>query len=205
MRSKLMFLVLFSFAIVSCENIIDDDNNNGNNKDNRLLKTLQDMSKNIDKVETTNDPDEDFALKMKVHHRGAIDLANHELLRGDDEDVLEWADTIKQLHTMEIAKLDSFINAHAEVEDSVNGMDFLDEADLAMEKMDSLIKVRNLSGDTDHDFLVLMIEHHKSGVELTDAVLEFGKEEEFKAWVTKMKEDAEEEIAALQALLEEKY
>ncbi|HET6558466.1 MAG TPA: DUF305 domain-containing protein [Prolixibacteraceae bacterium] len=163
------------------------------------------MSKNIDNVDVTHDPDEDFALKMKVHHRGAIDLANHELLRGDDEEVKEWADTIKRLHTMEIAKLDSFITSHAAVEDSVNGMEFLDEAEMAMEKMDSLIMVRTLSGDTDHDFLVLMIEHHKSGVELADAELEFGKEEDFKAMVTEMKEGAEEEIVALEALLEKNY
>ena len=196
-----MFLVLFSFAIVACENIFEDDDKD-NGQDSRLFQTLQRMSSAIDNVDTTNDPDQDFALKMKVHHRGAIDLANIEILRGDDEEVLEIADSIIEAHTLEITKLDSFLNAHTVVVDNVNGEAFNDAADEAIEKMDSLIKVRTLNDETDHDFLVLMIEHHKSGVEMADAQLEFGKEEGLKALVTKMREGALEEIELLEDLLE---
>lgn len=201
MRSKLMFLVLFSFAIVACENIFEDDDKD-NGQDSRLFQTLQRMSSAIDNVDTTNDPDQDFALKMKVHHRGAIDLANIEILRGDDEEVLQIADSIIEAHTLEITKLDSFLNAHTVVVDNVNGEAFNDAADEAIEKMDSLIKVRTLNDETDHDFLVLMIEHHKSGVEMADAQLEFGKEEGLKALVTKMREGALEEIELLEDLFE---
>lgn len=201
MRSKLMFLVLFSFAIVACENIFEDDDKD-NGQDSRLFQTLQRMSSAIDNVDTTNDPDQDFALKMKVHHRGAIDLANIEILRGDDEEVLQIADSIIEAHTLEITKLDSFLNAHTVVVDNVNGEAFNDAAEEAIEKMDSLIKVRTLNDETDHDFLVLMIEHHKSGVEMADAQLEFGKEEGLKALVTKMREGALEEIELLEDLFE---
>lgn len=197
-----MFLVLFSFAIVACENIFDDDDDKDNGQDSRLFQTLQRMSSAIDNVDTTNDPDQDFALKMKVHHRGAIDLANIEILRGDDEKVLEIADSILEAHTLEITKLDSFLNAHSVVVDNVNGKAFNDAAEEAIEKMDSLIKVKTLNDETDHDFLVLMIEHHKSGVEMADAELEFGKEEDLKALVTKMREGALEEIELLEDLLE---
>lgn len=197
-----MFLVLFSFAIVACENIFDDDDDIGNGQDSRLFQTLQRMSTAIDNVDETNDPDQDFALKMKVHHRGAIDLANIEILRGDEEAVLEIADSIIEAHTQEITKLDSFLNAHSVVVDNVNGEAFNDAAEEAIEKMDSLIKVKTLNDETDHDFLVLMIEHHKSGVEMADAELEFGKEEGLKALVTKMREGALEEIELLEDLLE---
>lgn len=201
-----MFLVLFSFAIVACENLIDDDNDNGNvNNDSRLVHSLQRMSDGIDDVRTTNDPDQDFALKMKVHHRGAINMADYEILRGDDSEVLEMADSIIDGHTMEIAKLDSFLNAHSVVVDSVNGKQFNDAAEEAMEKLDSLVKVIPLNKETDHDFLVLMIEHHKNGVEIADAELEFGKEVELKAMVTEMRAGAMREIALLEALLEKNY
>lgn len=201
-----MFLVLFSFAIVACENLIDDDNDNGNgNDDSRLVHTLQRMSDAIDDVDNTNDPDQDFALKMKVHHRGAINMANFEILRGDDEEVLAMADTLIEAHSLEIARLDSFLHSHSVVVDSVNGKQFNDASDEAMAKLDSLVKVIPLNNETDHDFLVLMIEHHKNGVEMADALLEFGKEEELKAMVTKMREGAEREIALLEALLEKNY
>lgn len=205
MRNKLMFIVLFSLAIVACENIVDDDNGNHNGKDTRLLQTVQTMSKDIGNIKGTNDPDQDFAQMMKIHHKGAIDMANYELLRGDDSEVKQFADTIVRLHTQEIAKLDSFINNHTVKMDSVNGKDFLDDSNQAMDKLDSLIKVRTLSGDVDHDFLVLMIEHHKSGVEIADAELEYGQDDSLKTLVTKLREGAEEEIDRMEALLDENY
>lgn len=206
MRNKLMLVVLFSFAIVACENIVDDDNDNNNGKDTRLLQTMQTMSKDIDNVNSTNDPDQDFAVKMRIHHKGAINMANYELSKGNDNEVKQMADTIVRLHTLEIAQLDSFLNEHTVKVDSINGKEFVDESEQAMEKLDSLIKVKTLSGDVDHDFLVLMIEHHKSGVEIADAELEFGQDDSLKTLViTKMREGAEEEIDRLEALLEKNY
>lgn len=205
MRNKLMFLVLFSFAVAACENIVDDGNGNGTGTDNHLKLTMQDMSKSIANVKATNDPDQDFAVKMKIHHKGAIDMANYELLRGNDQEVKDFADTIVKAHTLEIAKLDSFINSHTVKADSVNGKEFLDDSKQAMAKMDSLIKVRTLSGDVDRDFLVLVIEHHKSGVELADAEISSGQDEGLKALVTKLRQGAVEEIAKLQALLTKNY
>ena len=76
---------------------------------------------------------------------------------------------------------------------------------MAMEKLDSLVKVRILKGDSDYDFLVLMIEHHKSWVEIADAELEFVKDDELKAIVSEMKAGAVKQIAELEALLEKNY
>lgn len=206
MRSKIMLLVLFSFALVACENLLDNDDDNGNvNSESRLVHTLQRMSDAIDDVKTTNDPDQDFALKMKVHHRGAINMADYEILRGDVNEVLEIADSIIEAHTLEIVRLDSFLNSHTVVVDNVNGKQFNDASDEAMAKLDSLVKVIYLHKETDHDFLVLIIEHHKNGVEIADALLEFGKNEELKAMVTQMRMGAMREIALLEALLEKNY
>lgn len=200
-----MYMVLFSFAVAACENIVNDGNGNGTGTDNHLMLTMQDMSKNIVNVKTTNDPDQDFALKMKIHHKGAIDMANYELLRGKNQEVKNFADTIVKTHTLEIAKLDSFINSHTVKVDSVNGKEFLTKSKQAMAKMDSLIKVRSLSGDVDHDFLVLVIEHHKSGVEIADTELSSGQDTTLKALVTKLRQGAVEEIAKLQALLNKNF
>jgi uncharacterized protein (DUF305 family) len=205
MRNKLMFMVLFSFAVAACENIVDDGNGNGTGKDNHLMLTMQDMSKSIANVKATNDPDQDFAVKMRIHHKGAIDMANYELLRGDDKEVKDFADSIVKAHTLEIAQLDSFLNSHTVKVDSVNGKEFLNESKQAIAKMDSLIKVRSLNGDVDHNFLVLVIEHHRSGVELADAEISSGQDAGLKALVTKLRQGAVGEIGQLQALLNKNY
>ena len=205
MRNKLMLIVLFSFAIVACENVVNDDNGNTNGKDTRLIQTMQTMSKDINKVSSTGDPDKDFVLIMKIHHKGAIDMANYELLRGKNDTVKQFADTIVRLHTLEVAKLDSFAKGHTVVKDSVNGKAFWKDADEAMAKMDSLIKVRTLSGNVDHDFLVLMIEHHRSGVELADAEIQNGQSDTLKSMVTQIREGAVEELSKMEAMLDENY
>ena len=41
-----------------------------------------------------NDPDNDFAMMMRVHHQGAINTANRELQNGDDAAMKELAQMI---------------------------------------------------------------------------------------------------------------
>ena len=87
----------------------------------------------------------------------------------------------------------------------MNGMAFMEVSGMAMDKMDSLVKVQYLNKNTDHDFAVLMIHHHQSAVEMAEAEIEYGKVEEMKEMATKMKEDQLKEIEELKAWVAEHY
>ena len=202
MKNKFMLLVLFSFAIIACENIIDPHENG---KGNPLKQKMEKMSDEMDKLMMTKDPDHDFAMMMKSHHKGAIDMANYELIHGDDDKLIGMAQMMKDMQQMEIAKLDSFMKAHTVMPDSMNGMAFMEASKMAMHKMDSLVKVQYLNKNTDHEFAVLMILHHKSAIEMAEAEIEYGKVEEMKKMATKMKEDQLEEIEKLEAWVENNY
>ena len=203
MKNKFMLLVLFSFALVACENIVEP-NNNG--KDNPLKQKMEKMSDEMDKLIMTHDPDYDFAMMMKTHHQGAIDMANYELIHGDDDELIGMAQMMKDMQQMEIAELDSFMKAHTMMPDSMmNGMAFMEASKMAMHKMDSLVKVQYLNKNTDHEFAVLMILHHKSAIEMAEAEIEYGKVDEMKEMATKMKEDQLEEIEKLEAWVESNY
>lgn len=84
MKNKFVFLVLFSFALVACENMMLPDMN-GNSNANPLLQKMDKMSNEMDKLMMTKDPDHNFAMMMKSHHKGAIDMANYELSHGSDD------------------------------------------------------------------------------------------------------------------------
>ena len=58
------------------------------------------------------------------------------------------------------------------------------------------------SGDPDADFLLMMIPHHQSAVDMARIELEQGDDEETRAMAEKVIEAQEAEIAEMQAMLE---
>src|SRR3546814_4867352 len=64
-------------------------------------------------MQMTKDPDNDFAMMMKIHHLGAIDMANLELKNGNDEQLKAMAQTIIETQQAEITQLDAFLQVHS--------------------------------------------------------------------------------------------
>lgn len=61
----------------------------------------------------TGNPDVDFAMMMKVHHQGAIDMAQAELKNGKEPQMKKMARDIIAAQKKEIAQFDKFLAAHA--------------------------------------------------------------------------------------------
>ena len=70
------------------------------------------MKNNNDKMaamKMTGNADVDFAMMMRVHHQGAIDIAQAELRDGKDGQMRKLATTIIAAQKKEIAQLDRFL------------------------------------------------------------------------------------------------
>jgi uncharacterized protein (DUF305 family) len=70
------------------------------------------MKENNDKmasVKTSGHPDVDFAQMMRIHHQGAIDMAQSQLRDGKDPQLLSMAQDIISAQKKEIAVLDAFL------------------------------------------------------------------------------------------------
>lgn len=203
MKRKFIFIVLISFTFLACEEIID--HHGFDNKDHPMVQIMDEMSDNMDKMTMTNDPDHDFAMMMKEHHKGAIDMANYELMHGDDAELKDMAQEIIEKQQMEIAELEAFMEGHTVQPDEEDGMAFMEASERAMDKMDFRVKRQYLNDDTDHDFAALMIHHHRSAVEMAEAELKYGHEEELIEMAKMMKEDQLKEIDELKEWLDENY
>lgn len=73
------------------------------------------MKENGDKMQTmqmSGDPDVDFAQMMRVHHQGAIDMAEMELKNGKDSRMKSMAKSIIAAQKKEIAQFDKFLAQH---------------------------------------------------------------------------------------------
>ena len=68
------------------------------------------MSDKMSSMKTTGKHDVDFAMMMRVHHEGAIQMAEVELKNGKDEVMRTLAKNIISAQKKEIAQIDKFLS-----------------------------------------------------------------------------------------------
>ena len=193
-------LFALSAAVMSC----DDDDDNGlktqNHDDNEMMSIMHDMTAQMDAMTMTEDADHDFAMMMKMHHEGAINMGNKELEKGDDATIKAMAQTMINMQQAEIQELQAFMDGHTP-NPSVEGEMWAMEAMDAMQRMEKNADLAVLTGDADHDMAILMINHHQSAMDMAQSLLHHGHHDDLKAMATKMIEDQSKEINDLQAWL----
>jgi uncharacterized protein (DUF305 family) len=163
---------------------------------NKMMTIMHQMMARMDSMPMSGDPDDDFAMMMKMHHQGAIDMANEQLKSGDDATVKTMAQKVIASQQAEITELDAFMASH-EVEGPPNH-EFMMMHEASMEKMMKANDLRVITGDADNDFLALMIDHHQSAIENSQAELLFGKHPEMKAMAEQIIAEQQQEIMEFQ-------
>ena len=77
---------------------------------------------------------------------------------------------------------------------------FKAENDAAMDKMMAAMSIRP-SGDIDRDFAEMMIPHHQGAIEMAEAELRHGKNEQLRRIAQEIVVDQQQEIAAMRLAL----
>lgn len=193
---------IISTLLIGVVMIVASCKKNDNTFDNHsspLMKSMHSMSDDMGVMTMTMDPDHDFAMMMKRHHQGAIEMADYELANGTDGTIKNMAQMMKDAQTKEIATLDSFMMAHASTGHS---QPFMDASQAAMKKMDSDADAQILKGNPDHDFVHLMIVHHQGALGMANAELQYGQVAFMKNMAQMMKDDQTKEISDLQSWLD---
>lgn len=196
-------MLVCTAAFVACDNDDDIGLKTQNHDDNEMMGIMHDMSEEMGTMTMTKDADHDFAMMMKMHHQGAINMGNKELEKGDDATIKAIAQKMITMQQAEIAELQTFLDGHT-AEACAEGEMWDMEAMNAMERMDRDADLEVLTGDPDHDMAILMINHHKSAMDMASSLLHHGHHEELKEMATKMIEDQSKEIEDLQNWLLEK-
>ena len=71
--------------------------------------SMKGMMKNMESMKMSGDVDKDFAMMMKVHHQGAIDMAQMELKSGKDAKMRAMAKGIIKAQQKEIKEFDRWL------------------------------------------------------------------------------------------------
>jgi uncharacterized protein (DUF305 family) len=79
---------------------------------------------------------------------------------------------------------------------------YLAENDAAMAKMMAAMAVKP-SGDVDRDFVATMVPHHQGAIEMAQAELRYGRNEQLRRIAQEIIVDQTQEIAAMRLAIEE--
>ena len=74
-----------------------------------MKSKMDHMQSQMTSMKSTGNPDVDFAMMMRVHHQGAITMAEAQLKDGKDPDMLKLARKIIADQKKEIAIFDKFL------------------------------------------------------------------------------------------------
>jgi uncharacterized protein (DUF305 family) len=195
MKNTLFVLAsLLVFAFISCDKEDVTDLVLEEHDENRMMDTMHAMMSRMEAMPKTNDPEIDFPKMMIMHHQGAINMGNVQIQEGKDDSLKRFSQKMITAQQMEIQEL-SEILADQTVNNSVPA--FTKEQQDHMMKMDQIADVQLITGDIDNDFATLMIQHHNSAIENSEAYLMYGNNEELLAMAHKMIEDQKKEIMEL--------
>ncbi len=194
MRQMIMLTALIIFS----SGCINDNNTPTVNEDfmNEMEGARIKMMKGMNAAPMTMDPDVDFAAMMIPHHQGSLDMVNILLKYGKHEEVLEIGRGILEADQASIDRLEQFLEAHGEPVPQ-SGMEFMDEMDMIMMKMDEVMKAMHYTNDPDYDFAEMMIHHHQGAIDMSKVLLKYGLTDAVLQEAQMIIDHQEEEIIAL--------
>ena len=197
MKNSLFFvfaLSIFSFAACDKDDVVDGVEFQ-NHDASTMMSLMHDMMEEMEGMQPTNDPDEDFAMMMHHHHEGAIAMGEELLQSGNDATLKQLATEMIAKQRAEQAELMQFMESHAA---NLNKPEYTAEIMEIMEHLSGDKDIQPLTGDADHDFAVLTIPHHESAIEMAEALLQHGEETMTRQMAQEMIEDQKMEIRELQ-------
>lgn len=157
-----------------------------------MMKSMQSGMKQMMGIKMTGDPDHDFAMMLKMHHQGAVEMADLEISKGTNAQVKALAGKIKAANQKEITELTQFLSSHKPVSSAStlgqNGMKMMQGG------------THSMTGKTDHDFASMMAQHHQQGIDMAKAFLKEGKTSIMKTMANNVVRMQTKEMAELKKL-----
>jgi len=176
---KIVYLIAVSLFLVSCGG--NDGNRNDNDSDSShmgmqgdsgfhkkhvgdLHNAMTMMAKDIKGQQFSGDADYDFALLMKRHHQGSLDMAKCLIDNGENAEMKALATKIRDRQLHDIQEFDLII------QDKTNAKGNSGFSKKAVSMLSPMHE--DHAGETlENAYAVLMINHHREAVRIAEAYL----------------------------------
>lgn len=194
MKTNLILSLIIGICfLTSCKNeskIVDETPSSPiaiKNTDNEMMKAMDSMIVKINAITITHDFDIDYANIMIANHQGAIDMALIEVEKGTNQKIKMMAQSIIATQTDEQAKLKEILEKAKSTQ--TKSKENHPELQNAMKRMMDKMKEIPLTGKTDKDFVIMMILHHESAIEMSRSLPFHGKNRALKQLAQKISTD----------------
>ncbi|WP_162141791.1 DUF305 domain-containing protein [Daejeonella oryzae] len=141
---------------------------------------MHQMMNDMHQIPMSGNVDKDFAIMMKSHHQGAVEMSQYQITNGKDETLKNMAVKIDQEQKAEIKELERIIEsldkAPKNYDPKKKESGFAQVLDENMQMMMDMSKM-DTSMATDHQFVAMMIPHHQSAVHMAEGFVQYGKDE----------------------------
>lgn len=172
----------------------DSTNSGMMEMDKTLMESMSNMKSKMKDMKMTGDFDVEFAYMMILHHQAAIDMSKVEITKGTDAQIKTIAHNIILSQKEEIEKMEMFVNNYKMPEANRKDSKMHSELNEIMKAMMDKMDLMQMTGNTDKDFVKMMITHHESAVKMAEDELANGKQDEVKKMAQKMIVDQNKEI-----------
>jgi uncharacterized protein (DUF305 family) len=160
-----------------------------------LTEVMHNNMKEVNQITMTGDPDYDFASMMSVHNKGGIEMADMEINKGQDKELVKLAKSLKKEQEKEMKELNKYTS-----ENKAGSPDktCMEDMKTCKEKCMSEMGKMSMSGNIDNDFANMMSSHQKHGIKMAKIEDKCGKDEKMKSVAQKIIRDQEKDIQELQ-------
>lgn len=180
----------------------NDSMGSGNMKmDNTMMQSMSGTMDKMKDMKMTGDFDLDFANMMMMHHQAAIDMSEVEIAKGADAQLKTMAQNIITAQKAEIDQMEQFVKNYKMPEAKKENGEMHNELGETMKAMMDKMNGMQMTGNTDKDFVMMMIPHHESAVTMAGDELTHGKQLELKKMAQKMIADQNKEITEFKTWL----
>jgi uncharacterized protein (DUF305 family) len=167
---------------------------------NNYMKTMHDamnhMMTQMQTMKPTGDADYDFAMMMKHHHEGAVEMARAEVAGGTNAQMKQMAQQMIVDQQREIAAFDQFMQGRQPKGNSNFGKQSMGMmTPMSSEKMDGK--------SLDAMFATMMIPHHEDGIKMSTAYLPEAKDANLKKIAQDIINTQRKEVDLLQQWLKQ--
>lgn len=168
--------------------------------DKGMMSSMSNSMAKVNEMKMTGDFDLDFANMMIIHHQAAIDMSQIETVKGENEKIIMMAKNIITAQNAEIEQLRSFVENYKVPPTKNDRNEMHGELSKTMEGMMTKMNSMKMTGNTDRDFVMMMIPHHESAVKMAQAELLHGKQVKLKKMAEKMISNQSKEIDEFKSL-----
>ena len=169
--------------------------------DNSMMQSMNGTMAKMNDMKMTGDFDLDFANMMMMHHQAAIDMSEVEVAKGSDTQIKTMAQNIITAQKAEIEQMQQFVKNYKMPEAKMDKGEMHNELGETMKTMMDKMMGMQMTGNTDKDFVMMMIPHHESAVTMAEDEISHGKKLELKKMAQKMIADQSKEISEFKAWL----